>query len=197
MLPHQPKKQMTNVLFNKERQSSGGLEFFNGGNAPRSSVSGSMNSANTLRSATDFENEPPLLEELGINFQNIGRETAYVLFPRKQVDVSVLADGDMTGPLIFCLILGFCLLLTGKLHFGYIYGYGLVGCVIMNGILNLMSDTGIDMLRTASCLGYCILPIVLLSVLNVFVTLSGTFGFCCSCTAVCWCAITQLVLSRI
>ena len=60
---------------------------------------------------------------------------------------------------------------TGKIHFGYIYGFGIVGCIVMYFILNLMSDDGIDMSRVMSVLGYCLLPIVLLSAINVVVNL--------------------------
>jgi len=65
---------------------------------------------------------------------------------------------------------------TGKVHFGYIYGFGMVGCILLYGILNLMSEEGIDMYRTMSILGYCLLPIVFLAALNVVVNLRYFFG---------------------
>lgn len=38
---------------------------------------------------------------------------------------------------------------SGKVHFGYIYGVAMLGCFAMYAVLNLMSDTGIDVTRTA------------------------------------------------
>jgi len=51
-----------------------------------------------------------------------------------------MADADMAGPLMFALILGFALLCAGKLHFGYIYGFGGLGCISMYLLVNLMAE---------------------------------------------------------
>lgn len=50
-----------------------------------------------------------------------------------------MADADMAGPLVFALILGFALLMAGKLHFGYIYGFGMVGSLAVYLLVNLMA----------------------------------------------------------
>eukprot|EP00455_Lapot_gusevi_P026473 TRINITY_DN2792_c0_g1_i1.p1 TRINITY_DN2792_c0_g1~~TRINITY_DN2792_c0_g1_i1.p1 ORF type:complete len:182 (-),score=57.11 TRINITY_DN2792_c0_g1_i1:187-702(-) len=134
--------------------------------------------------------EPPLLEELGINFKHIKDKTLYVLAPKRQLNQSVMEDTDLAGPLIFCMLLGTCLLFTGKVHFGYIYGFGVFGCVSIWLVLNLMHETGIDMYRVCSVLGYCLLPIVLLSSLNVLLNLKGQFGFVLSILAIAWCAFS-------
>ncbi|CAJ0635822.1 6319_t:CDS:2 [Entrophospora sp. SA101] len=84
-----------------------------------------------------FADEPPLLE---------------VLNPLKTIDKHLMDDTDLAGPLIYCLIFGVSLLLTGKAHFGYIYGVALLGWLSIYLILNLMSDLGIDVYRTASFL---------------------------------------------
>jgi hypothetical protein len=71
----------------------------------------------------DFDNEPPLLEELGVNIPHILSKTKAVLNPlAKSNDDGIMEDTDLAGPLCFCLLLGLALLLTGKVHFGYIYG---------------------------------------------------------------------------
>jgi hypothetical protein len=68
---------------------------------------------------------------------------------------------------------------TGKVHFGYIYGFGAMGCIAMYTVLNLMAESHfMDMSRTFSVLGYCLLPIVLLSAIAVFFNLQGLFGEC-------------------
>lgn len=60
---------------------------------------------------------------------------------------------------------------AGKVHFGYVYGIGLLGCVGMFALLNLMNVTGIPFLLTVSILGYSLLPIVSLAMFAVFVSL--------------------------
>ena len=62
----------------------------------------------------DYENEPPLLEELGVNIPHIVEKTKAVLHPMKSVDPNLMDDTDMAGPLVFCLLLGATLLLRGK-----------------------------------------------------------------------------------
>ena len=91
--------------------------------------------------------EPPILEELGINFSHIYRKTLMVLAPRRsKLDQEVINDSDFAGPIIFCLVLATLLLLKGKVYFGYIYGVFMVGLCGMWGVLNLMSARGIDIL---------------------------------------------------
>ena len=51
--------------------------------------------------------------------------------------------------------------------FGYIYGVGAMGCVGIYAILNLMSLTGVSIYCVVSILGYCILPMTLLSAVSV------------------------------
>jgi hypothetical protein len=46
-----------------------------------------------------------------------------------------------------------------------------VGCLSVLGILNLMSEGGIDGYRTASVLGYSLLPMVMLSILSALLQL--------------------------
>ncbi|KAG5456390.1 MAG: hypothetical protein BJ554DRAFT_3882, partial [Olpidium bornovanus] len=58
-----------------------------------------------------------------------------------------------------------------EVHFGYIYGLAALGCLSMYVILNLMSESGIDGYRTVSVLGYCLLPMVVLSSLSTLLQL--------------------------
>jgi hypothetical protein len=62
----------------------------------------------------DYENEPPLLEELGIHFDHIWSKTQAVINIRQEISEHILDDADLAGPLVFCLLLGACLLLRGK-----------------------------------------------------------------------------------
>lgn len=65
----------------------------------------------------------------------------------------------------------FGFLQSGKVHFGYIYGIGLMGCTSMYVVLNLMSTMGVSAGCVVSVLGYCLLPMVLLSSFSVVVHL--------------------------
>ena len=89
-----------------------------------------------------FEDEPPLLEELGIDLSGIVRRSVAVLTGRASAAVGGAAgvssssssaggnndDGpDLGGPLLFAAALGATHLLASKLHFGVILGWTVVG----------------------------------------------------------------------
>lgn len=124
-----------------------------------------------------FPDEPPLMEELGINIGHIVDKTLTVLNPLHRYsashakDAHMMDDADLAGPLLFCFIFGMTLLLAGKSQFGYVYGVALLGAVSIYTLLNLMSEGGIDAYRVASVLGYCLLPLCILSTASIVVRL--------------------------
>ena len=59
-----------------------------------------------------FDDEPPLLEELGINFDHIYKKTLAVLNPFSKTEAGIINETDLAGPLVFCLALGATLLLV-------------------------------------------------------------------------------------
>lgn len=84
-----------------------------------------------------------------------------------------------------------------------------MGSASIYALLNLMSESGIDAYRTASVLGYCLLPLVLLSVVSIALSLefvpfscrapyhfeltrlnqnSGTLGYVLSALTIAWCS---------
>jgi len=136
----------------------------------------------------EFDNEPPLLEELGINIEHIWEKTLAVLNPTKKSEANILNECDLAGPLVFCMAFGCFLMLAGKIHFGYIYGLGLVGTASIYMLLNLMSQNGISMGTTVSVLGYCLLPMVILSGVSIVISLRGAVGNGAAILAVIWCA---------
>ena len=137
----------------------------------------------------DYENEPPLLEELGINFDHIKQKTLAVLNPLQSPDVTIMQDTDLAGPLVFCLAFGGSLLLAGKVHFGYIYGIGVIGCLAIYCLLNLMSLAGVSAGTIISVMGYCLLPMVMLSFFAVIFSLQGIIGTFLTPVTVAWCSI--------
>jgi hypothetical protein len=145
------------------------------------------------QSTDPYADEPPLLEELGINFDQIRLKTLAVLNPFRSTDASILHDSDLAGPLVFCLAFGCFLLVSGKVHFGYIYGFGGLGCVSIYMLLNLMSSPNIpiSISCTVSVLGYCLLPMVVLSGLSMVISLkTAIIGTVCALLAIFWCALS-------
>ncbi|KAH8988034.1 Yip1-domain-containing protein [Lactarius akahatsu] len=134
-----------------------------------------------------FEGEPPLLEELGINFSHIRAKSMTVLNPFRRVDERIMDDADLAGPLIFCFCFATSLLFSGKPQFGYIYGLALLGSMSLYCLLNLMSEQGIDAYRVLSVLGYCLLPMVGVGALSVVITLDGLLGYMLSSLSIVWC----------
>ncbi|XP_066488121.1 protein YIPF7 isoform X1 [Tiliqua scincoides] len=140
--------------------------------------------------ADSFDEEPPLLEELGINFDHIWQKTLTVLNPMKPADGSIMNETDLTGPLVFCLALGATLLLAGKVHFGYVYGTSALGCTAIHALLNLMSIASVPYGCVASVLGYCLLPMVILSSYAVFFSLQGILGTLLALIIIGWCSLS-------
>jgi len=146
---------------------------------------------NSSKQSNGFEDEPPLLEELGINPDHILQKTLTVLNPMRSTDAAAAGDSDLAGPLCFCLAFGSFLMLSGKLHFNYIYGIGLLGCLAMYALLNLMAVSGAAICTVVSVLGYCLLPIVGLSGLSVLFSLNGLLGNILTGAAVLWCTASS------
>ncbi|XP_038651745.1 protein YIPF5 isoform X1 [Scyliorhinus canicula] len=137
-----------------------------------------------------FEDEAPLLEELGINFDHIWQKTLTVLHPLKAADGSIMNETDLAGPMVFCLAFGATLLLVGKIQFGYVYGISAIGCLGMYCLLNLMSMTGVSFGCVASVLGYCLLPMIILSSFAVVFSLQGMLGVIIAAMVIGWCSLS-------
>ncbi|XP_076992883.1 protein YIPF7 [Tamandua tetradactyla] len=137
-----------------------------------------------------FDEEPPLLEELGINFDHIWQKTLTVLNPLKPADGSIMIETDLAGPILFCIAVGASLLLAGKVQFGYVYGLSAIGCLGIHALLNLMSISGVSYGCVASVLGYCLLPMVILSGCAIFFSLQGNFGTVLALAIVGWCSLS-------
>ncbi|CAF3673939.1 unnamed protein product [Rotaria sp. Silwood1] len=138
------------------------------------------------------DGEVPLLEELGINFDHIFKKTKSVLNPFATPDASILDDVDLAGPLVFCLAFACSLLLLGKIHFGYVYGIVTLGTVGMYGLLNMMTspDKPCSGLFVTSVLGYCLLPMVILSFSSFLFKLNGLIGLIVALIFILWCSLS-------
>ncbi|KAJ5447875.1 hypothetical protein N7445_002696 [Penicillium cf. griseofulvum] len=109
-------------------------------------VSGRMGEQGGLRTGwlaafgtEGYDGEPPLLEELGVNFEHIRTKTLTVLNPFASIDNHLMDDSDLYGALLYIVLYGTFLLLSGKVFYGYIYGVAVFGTVALHLILSLMS----------------------------------------------------------
>lgn len=60
---------------------------------------------------------------------------------------------------------------SGKVSFSYIYGIGVLGCLAFYCLLSLMAASDVTLGAVISVLGYCLLPMVVLSGINVVITI--------------------------
>ncbi|BHF66439.1 Protein yipf5 [Sparganum proliferum] len=117
--------------------------------------------------------------------------TLNVLNPLRECPIEVLQDTDLAGPLVFCLIFGGTLLLGGKVHFNYIYGFGVLSCLGMYLLLTMMTVDGVAPTCVASVLGYCLLPMCFLSTLGIVFSLKSLLGIVLIVFIVLWCAMSS------
>ena len=174
-IPQQQPQQQLSFGMGSSSSSSSGVAMNSYGAPPM----GALNEE-------DFDNEPPLLEELGIRFDHIWTKTQAVVNPTKKLRDDILEDADLAGPIFFALILGSCLLLAGKVHFGYIYGFSMFGCLGMHMIVNLLHERGLEFVMTCSVLGYGLLPVIALAGLSIVVNLQGVVGMVLAAVAIAW-----------
>lgn len=151
-------------------------------------------------STKGYPHEPPLLEEIGINFDHIITKTKIAFNPvnsKSALSEEILHDSDLAGPLIFFLLFGLFLLLAGKVHFGYIYGVALFGTVSLHELSKFMgnnessSPAKLRFFNTASILGYCFLPLCFLSLIGVFISLETKIGYFLGALFVAWSTLSS------
>ena len=145
---------------------------------PNANATTTTNNSGAYTAPPNFDDEPPLLEELGINVEHIVAKTRAVVLPLQRfggnMDATVIQDGDLVGPIALALLLGGELLFSAKMQFGAIYGFGMFGCVSMTLILNLMSpQKAVSVWTVTSILGYALLPVNVLALLKIFLVNLG------------------------
>lgn len=111
--------------------------------------------------------EPPLLEELGIDFSLIGKRIVSRLNPFGSNEA---IESDVIGSLFFGLLLGISIALTGKFRFGYVFGFTIIGSIAEYIVLNLLSNKDVAYFCVLTNLGYSSYPLFLLAVSSLFVT---------------------------
>ncbi|OIW13260.1 hypothetical protein TanjilG_14193 [Lupinus angustifolius] len=126
-------------------------------------------------SLTNFDDEPPLLEELGINTKQIWTKTTSILNPFRSSNPNLHDDADLSGPVLCLIMFGLFQLLAGKIHFGIILGWVTVSALFLYVVFNMLAgrNGNLDLYRCVSLIGYCMLPMVILSALSLFLPQGG------------------------
>ncbi|KAK9919010.1 hypothetical protein WJX75_008673 [Coccomyxa subellipsoidea] len=160
-----------------------------------------MGGTSTSATYGSFEDEAPLLEELGIDLQGILRRSVAVLTHR--LGSNVLLDLDLGGPLFFAAILGSVHLLTGKLHFGVILGWSVVGSAAVWFVVSNLAgqgghasghELGPPGIYDCCCLlGYGLLPMLLHALISLLVP-KGTATVALAVVALLWSGMTAAKL---
>jgi hypothetical protein len=77
-------------------------------------------------------------------------------------------------------------------HFGYIYGFGLSGCLGIYLIINLMSKHGqyVEFYKIISILGYSLLPFSILAFMAIFSDMNNILGGIVSLIMILWSTVT-------
>ena len=131
-----------------------------------------------------FPDEPPLLEELGVDFSQIARRAKSAMNPlpsRKKHMRETSKDDDLAGPLVVFGLIATLHALQGKGHYGYILGWSAIASGLTCWLLNQLTaqnnnDAGenLSLSRTASVIGYNATSILFLSVVKAFVHSEGS-----------------------
>ncbi|EDQ31044.1 golgi membrane protein [Enterocytozoon bieneusi H348] len=114
-------------------------------------------------------NDPPLLEELGISFENIYKESTLVFDVIMDREKAVTHSSfDLIGPIVYISLFTIALMLLGKLHFGHIYLLSISTVIGIYGLTNLLCDKYVNLSACCNILGYSFLPILIFSWLHIF-----------------------------
>ncbi|KAK8649417.1 hypothetical protein V6N13_130146 [Hibiscus sabdariffa] len=153
--------------------SSSALPFMSFDMGSAASASGSLGgaiSASAASGSASFEDEEPLLDELGIHPDQIWHKAKSILNPLR-VNPTVHRDADLSGPIFLYLSLCLFQLLAGKIQFGVILGWIVVSSIFLYIVFNMLAgrNGNLDLHRYTSVVGYCMLPVVILSAASLFI----------------------------
>lgn len=187
--------------FQPPRPTNSGIPFmsFEIGSATTASYGGGpIGGGSVPSSAANFEDEEPLLDELGIHPEQIWRKTKSILNPFR-VNPTHHKDSDLSGPIFLYLSLCLFQLLAGKIQFGVILGWIVVSSIFLYVVFNMLAgrNGNLDLHTCTSVVGYCLLPVVILSAILLFVPQVGAVRFVIAGVFVIWAtrACTNLMVA--
>lgn len=160
---------------------------FDVGAAPSSSFTAPIFPSSSYNSFSSFDEEPPLLEELGINTRQIWRKSISILNPFR-ISPDLHSDADLSGPFLSLMAFGLFQLLAGKFHFGIILGWVTVCALFIYVVFNMLAgrNGNLDLYRCLSLIGYCMIPMVMFSAVALFLPSGGLVIFGIGAVFVLW-----------
>ncbi|KAL2897164.1 Protein YIPF7 [Bienertia sinuspersici] len=174
--PHLHHRQPPTAPFQPPRPSASSLPFMSFDIASTSANSSSSffpppssTSSTSSSSALFAGEEPSLLEELEINPSLIWRKTLSLIHPFR-LNPSLHSDPDLSGPFLYYFAFSLFQLLAGKVQFGVILGWLAISSIFLYSTLNFLAgkNGNLDLYRSFSVVGYCLLPIVIYSAASLF-----------------------------
>ncbi|CAL9246602.1 unnamed protein product [Arabidopsis halleri] len=168
---------------------------------PAGPFSGTISSSSSFARgvSASFEDEEPLLDELGIHPDQIWKKTRSILNPFR-INQTVHKDSDLSGPIFLYLALCLFQLLAGKIQFGVILGWVVVSSIFLYIVFNMLAgrNGNLNLHTCTSLVGYSLLPVVILSAVSLFVPQgAGPVRFVLGAAFVLWAtrACSNLVVS--
>lgn len=193
-------RRVPTVPFQPNRPASSAIPFmsFDIGSAAPAAYGGPISTSTSAGGSASFDDEEPLLDELGIHPDQIWKKTKSILNPFR-VNPTVHIDSDLSGPIVLYLSFGLFQLLAGKLQFGVILGWIVVSSIFLYVVFNMLAgrNGNLDLHTCTSVVGYCMLPVVILAAFSLFLPQGGAIRFAVSAVFVLWAAraSTNLMVS--
>ncbi|KAJ0089214.1 hypothetical protein Patl1_32487 [Pistacia atlantica] len=184
-------RQVPTAPFQPNRAASSSIPFMSfdiGSASAFASHGGSIaSSTSSLGGPASFDDEEPLLDELGIHPDQIWKKTKSILNPFR-VNPTVHKDSDLSGPIFLYLSFGLFQLLAGKLQFGVILGWIVVSSIFLYVVFNMLAgrNGNLDLHTCTSVIGYCMLPVVILAALSLFLPQGGLVRLVVAAVFVLW-----------
>ncbi|KAF9973720.1 hypothetical protein BGZ73_003020 [Actinomortierella ambigua] len=125
--------------------------------------------------------DEPVTETLLRDLRNVGAKLKQVLYPKGRKDI--LRDWDLWGPLLMCLTLSIVLSVRAPQDqaitvFTWIFVIVWIGSAIVTINAKLLGGR-VSFFQSVCVLGYCLFPLVIASVVTVFVPSMIVRGPCC------------------
>ncbi|KAG2682945.1 hypothetical protein I3843_10G008500 [Carya illinoinensis] len=180
--------------FQPPRSAASGIPFmsFDIGSAVTSTSSASIYGGPIVGGVgapggASFEDEEPLLDELGIHPDQIWKKTRAILNPLR-VNAAVHEDSDLSGPILLYMCLCLFQLLSGKIQFGVILGWIVVSSIFLYVVFNMLAgrNGNLKLHTCTSVVGYCMLPVVIFSAVSLFLPQAGAVRFAIASVFVFW-----------
>ncbi|KAL0249675.1 hypothetical protein GEMRC1_004904 [Eukaryota sp. GEM-RC1] len=138
------------------------------------------------------EDQPPILEELDIDLQDIYHKIRFVLLPFQHSlsDRSILVEKpDFWGPLALIFVYGFLCVWKQFSAMTWAFLLWFLGSFLMYFICRVLGAS-ISYSSTLGLVGYSVLPMIITTLLNVLVS-GGFFDLVLTVAGVCWAAYSS------